>query len=102
VATRISEDEFRRSEGTADWRVTGDTAQAGFQTKSFAKGVALIDEIGALANAMNHHPDVDLRYSTVTIRLTTHDVGGLSDLDAELARKISAAATAMGLAVGPG
>jgi 4a-hydroxytetrahydrobiopterin dehydratase len=102
VATRISEEEFRRSEGTAGWRVTADTAEASFQTKSFATGVALIDEIGALADAMNHHPDVDLRYAVVTVRLTTHDVGGLSELDAELARRISDAATAMGLAVDAG
>ena len=102
MATRISNEEFRRLDGIEDWTVSGDTATASFQTKSFAKGVALINEIGRLADEMNHHPDVDLRYATVAVRLTTHEVGGLSELDADLARKISAAAQTMGLAVEPG
>ncbi len=67
-------------------------ACAHFRTGSFAKGVALVDTIGELADAANHHPDVDLRYSTVTVRLSSHDVGGLRQRDVELARQVSAAA----------
>ena len=68
-----------------------------FRTGSFATGVALVDEIGRLADAANHHPDVDLRYPGVTVRLVTHEVDGLSDRDVALARQISAAARDLGV-----
>ena len=54
----------------------GDGACAYFRTGSFAAGVELVDEIGRLADAADHHPDVDLRYAGVTVRLITHDVAG--------------------------
>lgn len=89
---RITPRQFQESAGVDDWREVGIGACACFRTGSFAKGVALVDEIGRLADALNHHPDVDLQHATVTVRLFTHDILGLSDLDAQLARQISAAA----------
>ncbi len=89
---RITPRQFHESGGVDDWRDVGMGACACFRAGSFAKGVALVDEIGRLADALNHHPDVDLQYATVTVRLFTHDILGLSDLDAQLARLISAAA----------
>jgi 4a-hydroxytetrahydrobiopterin dehydratase len=71
-------------------------AYAHFRTGSFAVGIALVDAIGRLADAANHHPDVDLRHEGVTVRLSTHDFGGLSERDVALARRISAAAIAAG------
>ncbi len=53
-----------------DWRVVRDEACTHFRTGSFAEGVALVDAIGRLADAANHHPDVDLRSDGVTVRLT--------------------------------
>ena len=67
-------------------------ACAHFRTRSFSAGVALVDAIGRLADAANHHPDVDLRYAGVTVRLVSHDIDGLSARDVELARQISAVA----------
>jgi 4a-hydroxytetrahydrobiopterin dehydratase len=55
-------------------------------------GVALVQAIGELAAAADHHPDVDVRPEGVTVRLFTPGVGGLSNRDIELARQISAAA----------
>jgi 4a-hydroxytetrahydrobiopterin dehydratase len=92
MAKRITPRQFQESDGVDDWREVGIGACACFRTGSFAKGVALVDEIARLADALNHHPDVDLQYATVTVRLFTHDIFGLSDLDAQLARQISAAA----------
>ena len=63
-----------------------------FRTRSLSAGVALLDAIGRLADAANHHPDVDLRYAGVTVRLVSHDIDGLSERDVELARQISAVA----------
>ena len=50
----------------------------------------------------NHHPDVDLRYPRVTVRLSTHEVDGLSERDVSLAREISAAAAELGIGADPG
>jgi len=92
MTERINSRQFHESEGIDDWRVLYGRAFANYRTGSFAKGVALVDAIGALADAANHHPDIDLRYQDVTVRLVTHEVGGLSTRDVELAREISAAA----------
>ena len=75
-----------------DWRVVRDDASTHFRTGSFATGVALVDAIGRLADAADHHPDVDLRPDGVTVRLRTHSTGGLSERDVDLAREISATA----------
>ena len=75
-----------------DWRVIRDAASTHFRTGSFAKGLALVDAIGELAEAANHHPDIDLRYRGVTVRLKTHSEGGLTERDVALARQISDAA----------
>lgn len=97
MAERITAQQFTQTIDVEDWRAEGEAATARFATGSFAAGVRLVDAIGRLADAANHHPDVDLRYPSVTVRLTTHDVGGLSGRDVELARQISAAARELGI-----
>jgi 4a-hydroxytetrahydrobiopterin dehydratase len=82
-----------------DWRVIRDAASTHFRTGSFAKGLALVDAIGELAEAANHHPDIDLRYAGVTVRLKTHSEGGLTERDVALARQISDAARERGIAI---
>ena len=92
----ITADEFTAQEGVADWRVADDVASARFHTGSFATRVEFVVAIGRDADAADHHPDVDLRYDHVDVRLTSHDVGGLSRRDVELARKIIEAARTLG------
>ena len=82
-----------------DWRVVRSDACAHFRTGSFAAGVALVDAIGRLAEAANHHPDVDLRSDGVTVRLRTHRVGELTEREVALAQQISAAARELGVPV---
>jgi 4a-hydroxytetrahydrobiopterin dehydratase len=101
MTERISPEEFLASDGVGDWRVVSGVACAYFGTGSFRTGVALVDAIGPLADAANHHPDVDLRYPYVVVRLVTHDVGGLSPRDVALARQISAAARELGVTADP-
>jgi 4a-hydroxytetrahydrobiopterin dehydratase len=93
----ITAQQFHDADGVADWDVVSGAASVCFQTGSFAAGVALVDEIGRLSDAANHHPDVDLRYADVTIRLKTHEIDALTHRDVELARQISAAARALGV-----
>jgi 4a-hydroxytetrahydrobiopterin dehydratase len=101
MVSQITPKQFHEAVGFEDWRVVFEGACAYFRTGSFAAGVALVDAIGALADAANHHPDVDLRYGGVTVRLITHSVGGLSELDTALAQQISAAAHELGVPTDP-
>lgn len=68
-------------------------------TGDFAAGLALVNRIGAAAEAQGHHPDVDLRYPFVDVRLTSHDAGGVTEKDVRLARDISAFAAEAGHAL---
>lgn len=102
MVERITPGRFQETVGVDDWRVLFGAASAHFRTGSFATGVAFVDAIGALADAANHHPDVDLRYPGVTVRLMTHEVGGLSERDVDLARAISAAARELDVPSDPG
>lgn len=76
----------------SDWRIMFDTLQARFSTGDFATGLRLVNAIGEAAEAANHHPDVDLRYPWVHVRLSSHEVGGITIRDLDLAREISRAA----------
>jgi 4a-hydroxytetrahydrobiopterin dehydratase len=53
--------------------------------KDFADSLAFVNAVGALADAMGHHPDIDIRWNTVRLALTTHDSGGITLLDLALA-----------------
>jgi 4a-hydroxytetrahydrobiopterin dehydratase len=93
----ITAKEFHESGGVEDWRVLTNGANACFRTGSFARGVEMVNAISLEAEAADHHPDVDLRYSSVTVRLTSHDIGGLSRRDVALAKEISQVARDMGV-----
>ena len=99
---KISAADFSAAEGVDDWRVLWWQAFALFRTKSFVTGLALVNEIGRLAEEANHHPDDNLRYGELEIRLSTHDTMSLTDADLDLARKISAAARSLGVEADPG
>lgn len=82
--------------GLDDWRVVLHRLRARFRTGDFATGVALVDRIGAAADAADHHPDVSLTYPEVIVTLSSHDVGGLTSRDVDLARQISGFAAELG------
>lgn len=85
----------------ADWRVMFSTLHARFETGGFAAGLDLVNQIGAAAEEANHHPDVTLTYPRVDVRLTSHDVGGVTQRDVDLARIISQAAERVGASAQP-
>ena len=72
------------------WERQGDELVKERRGKDFADSLAYVNAVGALAEEMDHHPDIDIRWNTVTLRLTTHSAGGLTDLDLDLARRIDA------------
>ena len=103
MTERITPRQFHEAAGVTDWRVVGDGACTYFRTGSFSAGARLVHAIGELDGLEDHHPDVDLRYEGVTVRLITitDDYNGLSERDEELARQISAVARELGLPADP-
>jgi 4a-hydroxytetrahydrobiopterin dehydratase len=69
---------------------SGDTAgiQRAVTAPSFLAGIRLVDAVAEVAEASDHHPDIDIRWRTVTFRLATHSAGGVTELDLALARRI--------------
>lgn len=63
---------------------------------TFPAAVQLVDLVATEAEAMDHHPDINLRWRTVTFTFSTHSAGGVTVLDVELARRVLAAATSVG------
>ena len=100
---RITPRHFHEADGVQDWRVLGEGACTYFRTGSFAAGARLVHAISELAGLDDHHPDVDLRYGGVVVRLITitDDYYGLSERDVELARQISAVARELGVPADP-
>lgn len=81
------------------WRQDGQSLVARFATGDFATGLALVDRLGAAAEEAGHHPDVLLTYPEVTVTLTSHDVGGVTSRDVDLARTTNAFADELGVPV---
>jgi len=86
-----------RDASLADWRQILGRIKAQFRTADFATGLALVNKIGAAAEAANHHPDVQLTYSDVIVTLSSHDVSGITSRDLDLARQISSHAAELGI-----
>jgi 4a-hydroxytetrahydrobiopterin dehydratase len=69
------------------WERQGNEIRRTFSFADFKAAMAFVNRVAELAESLNHHPDIDVRYSKVTLALTTHDAGGLTALDFELAGK---------------
>lgn len=87
--------------GLDDWRKLWARLCARFETGDFATGLALVNAIGAAAEELGHHPDVDLRYDRVDVRLMSHDVQALTERDVRLASTISGLAADLGVTARP-
>jgi 4a-hydroxytetrahydrobiopterin dehydratase len=87
--------------GLGEWRQLFEALRTRFLTGDFATGLRLVNRIGELAEAANHHPDVDLRYPHVNVTLFSHDVFAVTSRDIDLARGISAAAAELGITADP-
>jgi 4a-hydroxytetrahydrobiopterin dehydratase len=66
------------------------------QAPDFLTGVRIVDEVAQIAQDMDHHPDIDIRWRTLRFGLSTHSAGGVTQLDVELAHRISSVALAHG------
>jgi len=72
------------------WEVRGSTLLRAVQASSFIAGIRLVDAVAQEAEGVDHHPDIDIRWTTVTFRLSTHSEGGITGKDVDLAGRIDA------------
>jgi 4a-hydroxytetrahydrobiopterin dehydratase len=75
-----------------NWTAADNALVRSVQTPTFLDGIRLVATVAQLAESMNHHPDIDIRYTTITFRVSSHEAGGITEDDLILARHIDTAA----------
>lgn len=93
MAGKLNDEEIaQRLKGLAGWAREGNAIRKSFSFAKFADGIRFVDRVAVAADALDHHPDMDIRYTTITMVLSTHSAGGLTRKDFELAERIEQAA----------
>ena len=72
-----------------EWKRKGPVITRVFQFKDFPAAMQFVNRVAALAEQAGHHPDIDIRWNQVTLALTTHSAGGLTEKDFALAKKFN-------------
>ncbi len=71
-----------------EWDVLKKYIVRDFEFEEFMDGIDFVNNVGEIAEEAQHHPDITIKHTKVTLKLTTHDVGGVTDLDIQLAQRI--------------
>ncbi|MFZ0625560.1 MAG: 4a-hydroxytetrahydrobiopterin dehydratase [Acidimicrobiia bacterium] len=71
-----------------DWAREGWAIERTFSFSGFAEAMAFVNRVAEAAEKANHHPDIDIRWNAVTLRLSTHSAGGLTSKDTDLAAQV--------------
>ena len=86
---RMSDDEINQELGRlGGWEREGDALVRTAELASFPAAIALVDRVAEVAEEMDHHPDIDIRWRTLTFRCVTHSAGGVTTRDIALANRI--------------
>ena len=86
---RLSDLEIQRALGSLPgWARRGEVLTKTYTFKKFSEGIDFVQRIARAADKMDHHPDIDIRYTKITCTLQTHDAGGITDDDLTLAGTI--------------
>ncbi len=72
------------------WSLDGEALFRELRFLDFAQAIAFVNRVAAIAEEMGHHPDIEIHYNQVRLRLSTHLAGGVTDLDLDLAARIDA------------
>lgn len=76
------------------WKRRSNQLTKDFDFLSFRDSIVFVNRVATLADDFDHHPDIDIRYDTVRVTLSTHDVGGITEKDLNLAEQIDFATSA--------
>ena len=91
MRTKLSDSEVQASLKTLPgWSLEGGAIVKTFKFGKFAEGIAFVQRVAQAADAMDHHPDIDIRYTKIRVALSTHDAGGITEMDVKLASRIEA------------
>ena len=82
-----------RLQSLSGWQRSGDEISKEFKFGDFEQAMLFVNRVADAANAADHHPDITINYNRVTMTLSTHSEGGVTDKDIDMASKIDAAAT---------
>ena len=97
MAPRLSDAEVKsRLKSALGWRTARGQLKKKYVLGDFVKALRFVNKVGRLAEEAAHHPDVAISYNQVTLTLSTHSEGGITDADFSLAGKIEAAAPRAG------
>lgn len=90
MAELLTQDEIDRalSADLSGWTREGDSITRSVEASSFTDGIGLVQRVAEVAEGLNHHPDIDIRYTTLTFRLSSHSDGGITAKDLRLAGDI--------------
>jgi 4a-hydroxytetrahydrobiopterin dehydratase len=89
MAELLSDIAIQRELGSLPgWARRGDVLTRLYTFRNFAESMDFVNRVADAAEAANHHPDIDIRYSKVTLTLSTHDAGGITQNDVDLAKAI--------------
>lgn len=102
MATLLTSEELDRAlDDLSDWRLVDGAIRTHIEAADFRAAVALIGEIADVAEEMDHHPDIDLRWRNLDVALATHSAGGITDLDVTQAQRIVELAQRTGAELSP-
>jgi len=94
---RLSDISIQRELGNLPgWTRRADLITKTFQFRDFLTGIDFVTAVAKAADAADHHPDIDIRYTKVTCALSTHSAGGITQMDLDMAKKIDAAQAKVG------
>jgi 4a-hydroxytetrahydrobiopterin dehydratase len=86
---RLNDEEIGERLGRLQgWERDGDAIRKTYEGEDFMSSVGLVNRLAPVAEEMNHHPDLEISWNKVTVELSTHSEGGLTDNDFELAGRI--------------
>ncbi|WP_017543385.1 4a-hydroxytetrahydrobiopterin dehydratase [Nocardiopsis prasina] len=88
----LSEEEIRDGLGRLvgwEWDTEGAAIRRSVRLVGFLEAVSLVNEVAQAAEQAGHHPDIDIRYDTVSLALSTHDEGGVTEKDMALAARVN-------------
>jgi 4a-hydroxytetrahydrobiopterin dehydratase len=87
----LSDLEIRRAlAALSGWSRRGETLVKTFTMRTFPEAIAFVNRVADAAERANHHPDIDIRYTKLVFTLSTHDAGGITQKDLDLAGEIEA------------
>ena len=86
---KLSDDAIQTALGDLrQWRYADGALVRTLTFPTFPAGIAFVNRVAALAEEVGHHPDITIQYASITLRLWTHDAGGVTEKDVDLARRI--------------